>query len=105
MRSKSNGPKPAEDLAQQAEALRHDFEALVADAGRLIASAKDATSASAAEHLGTMKAKGEEIMERAGENLNGAVGAARNTIGQNPLGAVLIAGAIGFILGLMSRRR
>ena len=105
MRSKSNGPRPAEDLAHQAEALRHDFEALVADAGRLISAAKDATSASAGEHLETLKAKGEEMMERAGENLNGAVGAARNTIGENPLGAVLIAAAIGFILGLMSRRR
>jgi len=105
MHSKSNGPKPAEDLAQQAELLRHDFEALVADAGRLIAAAKHATSASAGEHLDTLKAKSEEIMGRAGENLNSAVGAARNTIGENPLGAVLIAGAIGFILGLMSRRR
>lgn len=105
MRSKSNGPNPAEGLSQQAEVLRQDFAALIADAGRLVAAAKDATSASAGEHLETLKAKGEEMMERAGENLNGAVGAARNTIGENPLGAVLIAGAIGFILGLMSRRR
>jgi ElaB/YqjD/DUF883 family membrane-anchored ribosome-binding protein len=105
MRSKSNGPRPAEDFAHQAEALRHDFETLVEDTGRLIAAAKGATSANAAEHLESMKARGEEIVERAGENLNGAVSAARNAIGQNPLGAVLIAGGIGFLLGLMSRRR
>lgn len=99
--------KSVTDLTADLTALREDFARLSASVRELVQSQAASTTKRVYGAVGDARHKLSDEMTNAKDQLEGHLGAMttdlENTIERNPLVAVFVGAAVGFIVGLASR--
>jgi ElaB/YqjD/DUF883 family membrane-anchored ribosome-binding protein len=104
--SKLERPSEAgEDVREQLSALRSDIAGLTSALGDYVKEQKRAVQSRASAGLEALKDAGKSGLKVGGEKALEVKAGAETMIRDNPAGAVAISAGIGFVLGLLTRRR
>ena len=94
-----------EDVRDQLAALRSDIAGLTSALGDYVKEQKSAVQSRAAASFEALKDAGKTGLKVTGDKALEAKASAEEMVRENPAGAVAISAAIGFVLGLLTRRR
>jgi ElaB/YqjD/DUF883 family membrane-anchored ribosome-binding protein len=104
--SKLERPSEAgEDVREQLSALRSDIAGLTSALGDYVKEQKRVVQSRASAGLEALKDAGKSGLKASGDKALEVKAGAETMIRDNPAGAVAISAGIGFVLGLLTRRR
>ena len=93
-----------EDVRAQLEALRSDVAGLTSALGEYVKEQRDAVKSSAASGIDALKSASRAGLEVTGRKAAEVKSSAEDMVRENPTSAVAISAALGFVVGLLSRR-
>jgi len=93
-----------DDVRAQLDALRSDVAGLTAALGDYVKEQRNAMKSSAAAGLDALKSAGRAGVEVTGRKASEVKSSAEDMVRENPTSAVAISAALGFVVGLLSRR-
>lgn len=93
-----------DDVREQLSALRSDIAGLTSALGDYVKEQKNSMQSRASASLETLKEAGKTGLRVTGDKALEAKASAEEMVRENPAGAVAMSAAIGFVLGLLTRR-
>jgi ElaB/YqjD/DUF883 family membrane-anchored ribosome-binding protein len=93
-----------DDVREQLEALRSDVAGLTSALGEYVREQKNAMQSRASAGFEALKDAGKTGLKVTGDKALEAKASAEEVVREHPAGAVAISAAIGFALGLLTRR-
>lgn len=109
--AKLNGREKADlnehkaDISKDLDALRADLKSLAQTVSDIASNKTSAASSAAQDRFDEYRKAGERQADRAKEYTSLKAMEAEEMIRENPAGAVAVSAAIGFAIGLLTRRR
>jgi len=95
----------ADELREELAAVRRDIEALAGTVGKIASTETAGAVAELRKQVDAMMARGTAAAHAAGAKAGEATARLEASVERNPLTAVVIAVAAGFLIALLSRRK
>ncbi|MGE0744662.1 MAG: hypothetical protein AB7K86_05415 [Rhodospirillales bacterium] len=95
----------AEELREELAAVRRDIEALAGTVGKMAATETAGAVAELRKQVDGLMARGNAAAQAAGAKAGEATARLEATVERNPLTAVAIALAAGYLMAILSRRK
>ncbi|MEO8529668.1 MAG: hypothetical protein ABI459_00445 [Deltaproteobacteria bacterium] len=93
-----------DDVREQLNALRSDVAGLTAALGDYVKEQKNAMQSSASAGIDALKSAGRAGIEATGRKASEVKSSTEDMVRENPTSAIAISAALGFVVGLLSRR-